>query len=130
MGYRTVQSDYANVWCMPRTTQSKTLSGMILEANASSEYRNVGPYFYEEYLKDRYANGVTGRECFDILRQSIIYDFGRAGQRENLGTEGLWRPCFQNGHNNTFVASYRAQATAKATSLQEVLDAYAKYVEN
>ena len=103
---------------------------MILEANASSEYRNVGPYFYEEYLKDRYANGVTGRECFDLLRQSIIYDFGRAGQREDLGSEWLWRDCFQNGHTNTFVADYRSKATSKAMALKEVLDAYAKYVEN
>ena len=129
-GYRTVQSDYANVWCIPRTTQNKIMSGMILEANASDEYRNVGPYFYEEYLKDRYANGVTGRECFDILRQSIVYDFGRACQRQDLGTEGLWRPCFQQGFNNTFVSEYRKIANKKAVALSEVLEAYDMYKDN
>ena len=130
MGYRTVQSDYANVWCMPRTTKNKVLSGMILEANASSEYRNVGPYFYEEYLKDRYANGVTGRQCFDVLRDSIVYDFGRACQRVDLGTEKYWRPCFLNGHNNSFLTEYRKEEKVKANALSEVLAAYEKYANN
>ena len=130
LGYRTVMRDYADVWCIATTTQNKILSGMILEANASDEYRNVGPYFYEEYLKDRYANGTQGRECFEILRSSVIYDFGRACQRMSLGAEGLFRGCLANGFNNDFVAKQRTNASARSIKLQEVLDAYAKYKNN
>ena len=130
LGYRTVMRDYADVWCIAKTTQSKQLSGMILEANASDEYRNVGPYFYEEYLKDRYANGTQGRECFEILRNSVIYDFGRACQRQGLGAEGLFRTCLWHGFNNTFVSAVKKGASARAEKLQEALEAYEKYKEN
>ena len=127
LGYRTVHRDYADVWCMPTTTQNKVLSGMILEANASGEYRNVGPYYYEEYLKDRYANGTTGRECFDILRQSVVYDLGRLA---GVSGSGFWRLCFMDGYNNNYVTNYRKSAVVVEEKLQKVLDAYEKYKNN
>ena len=130
LGYRTVQRDTSDVWCMPITTQNKTLSGMILEANASSEHRNVGPYYFEEYLKDRYANGASGRECFDILRNSLVYDLGRVCHLKNIGAETIWRPCLSGGVNNQFVSSYRGSANQKQIALKEVLDAYKKYANN
>ena len=126
VGYRTTQREYADVWCIPTTAQSKQLSGMILEANASSEYRNVGPYYFEEYLKDRYANGTQGRECFDILRNSIIYDFGRT---TGFFTSG-WRLSFNPSYNNVFVAQVRKEATASAERWEKVLAAYEKYKNN
>ena len=130
LGYRTVQRDWSDVWCVPTTTQSKQLSGMLLEANASSEYRNVGPYYYEEYLKDRYANGVAGRECFDILRDSLVYDFGRTMQAMNFGAEWYWRTCFRGGLTNSFVAEARGEMTMRKQQLAEVLETYQKYVNN
>lgn len=129
LGYRTTHRDYADLWCMPTTTQNKVLSGMILEANASGEYRNVGPYYYEEYLKDRYANGTMGRECFDILRHSVVYDFGVAGNRAGIGISG-WRGCFYPNYKNDFVTNYRKSATALNANLEEVLAAYEKYKNN
>ena len=130
LGYRTVQADYADVWCVPTTTSNRVLSGMLLEANASSEYRNVGPYFFEEYLKDRYTSGAQGRACFDLLRDSLVYDLGRVGHLTGIGTEHLWRRCFNNGFNNTFVTAYRSEAVTRSNALKEVLDAYEKYVNN
>ena len=130
VGYRTTHRDYTDVWCMPTTTTNKILSGMVLEANASSEYRMVGPFYYEQYLKDRYANGADGRKCFDLLRDSVVYDFGIVS---GLSSGGYWRPCFwSSGVNwaNTFASDYKSNAGAVATKLQEVLENYAKYVNN
>jgi len=131
LGYRTTHRDYTDVWCIPTTTTNKTLSGMILEASASSEYRMIGPFYYEQYLKDRYANGADGRKCFDLLRDSVVYDFGVVG---GLASSTYWRGCFYSGGNvvwsNDFAANYRANATERATTFKEVLDDYAKYVNN
>jgi hypothetical protein len=130
LGYRTTHRDYTDVWCMPTTTANKTLSGMILEASASSEYRMIGPFYYEQYLKDRYANGADGRKCFDLLRDSVIYELGTIA----LGASAYWRTCFwQSGTvswNNNFATNYKGDATTVATKLQEVLDDYAKYASN
>ena len=133
-GYRTVHRDCTDSWCIPTTTSNKILSGIVLEANASSEYRLIGPFYYEQYLKDRYANGADGRACFDLLRDSVVYDLGRSGQIEKLGAESFWRACFYSGGtenwNNSFATSYKAVATERATSLATVLENFAKYVEN
>ncbi len=134
MGYRTVHRDLLDVWCIPTTTSNKALSGIVLEANASSEYRLIAPFYYEQYLKDRYANGADGRACFDILRESVIYDFGRVGLVGGIGCEWYWNVCFEGNDssyfNNTFASTYRMEEEAKAKNLQKVLADFAKYVDN
>jgi len=130
LGYRTTHRDWMDVWCMPTTTANKTLSGIVLEAMASSEFRLVGPFYYEQYLKDRYANGADGRACFDILRDSVIYDFGRAMQFAGIGAESYWRPCFWNGggtYENVFAAQFKSASGERVQNLKDILDAYAKY---
>ena len=133
VGYRTALRDLHDVWCMPTTTANKTLSGIVLEANASSEYRIIAPYYYEQFLKDRYASGSDGRKCFDILRDSVVCDFGRVGQIQGIGAESYWRACFyKNGisFNNSFASSYKANATTEnspSASLQKILTSFATY---
>jgi hypothetical protein len=131
-GYRTVHRDWMDVWCMPMTTANKALSGIVLEANASSEYRLIAPFYYDQYLKDRYANGDSGRQCFDILRASVVYDFGRAMQFADIGAENFWSACFPSTGQfaNVFEANFKASSNARIYSLQEILDAYAKYKDN
>ena len=134
MGYRTTHRDWMDVWCMPVTVENKVLCGMVLEAMASSEYRTIGPFYFEQYLKDRYANGADGRKCFDILRDSVIYDFGRAMQVSAIGAEDYWRPCFWVGGNlqygNVFAEKYRASSGERIQNLQKLLENYAKYKDN
>jgi hypothetical protein len=133
-GYRTVHRDWMDVWCIPTTTSNKALSGIVLEANASSEYRLIAPFYYEQYLKDRYANGDSGRQCFDILRASVIYDFGRAMQVSQIGAEDYWRACFWSGgaqnFSNTFEENFKAASIVRVKNLQDILDAFEKYKNN
>ena len=130
-GYRTVHRDCFDLWCMPTTTANKVLSGMVLEANASSEYRKIGPFYYEQYLKDRYANGASGRICFDILRASVIYDLGRVSQLAGIGTKGAWSSCFTaNGFDNTFAATMKGKMDSEVFNFNKMLSDMAKYVNN
>jgi len=133
VGYRTVHRDRTDVWCMPTTTANKTLSGMVLEAMASSEYRLVGPFYYERFLKAHYANGADGRACFDILRDSVVYDFGRVMQSEGIGAEAYWIPCFWTDglkYDNVFAEKYKATSGEKGDDLQNILDKFAQYRNN
>ena len=133
-GYRTVHRDWMDVWCMPTTTTNKALSGIVLEANASSEYRLMAPFYYEQYLKDRYANGASGRECFDILRASVVYDFGRAMQVVGIGAEDFWRGCFwasgTNTFSNSFESNFKASSNARVQDLKDILNAFEQYHDN
>ena len=104
---------------------------MILEANASGEYRNIGPFYYEQYLKDRYANGANGRKCFDILRASVIYDLGRIGQLAGIGCKSAWGSCFGNQtFSNTFASTMQGKMDAEKSNFKQMLENMAKYVNN
>ncbi len=94
--YRTMQNNGWDMWCIPKTTADAELSGVVIEAIASSEYRVIAPYYFETVLKDRYAQDANGRKVFDIIRSSLIYDLGRVSQFTlTKGTvEGIWRDCF------------------------------------
>ena len=132
-GYRTVHRDCFDMWCMPTTTSNKVLSGMVLEANASGEYRKIGPFYYEQYLKDRYANGASGRVCFDILRASVVYDLGRvAGQGAGFGAQGDFATCLTpaTGFVNTFAGNIKGKLESHVINFEKMLENMAKYVNN
>ena len=119
---------------MPTTTANKVLSGIVLEANASSEYRVIAPFYYEQYLKDRYSNGADGRKCFDILRDSVVYDLGRITQLADVGCKGYWSTCFSSGgkakFDNSFANTARGNLSSQQTNLKIMLDKLALYVDN
>jgi len=134
VGYRTGHRDCTDLWCMPTTTANKVLSGIVLEANASGEYRSIGPFYYEQYLKDRYSNGADGRKCFDILRDSVVYDLGRITQLADVGHKGYWNACFSSGgkasFDNSFAETARANLSTQQANLKIMLDKLALYVNN
>lgn len=94
--YYTCQTNAYDIWCIPKTTARAEDAGIIAEAVASSDYRSIFPKFYEDKLKLRYADDVIGYQIFDIIRDSIITDFGRLEQLSlnNCGIEGIWRQVF------------------------------------
>lgn len=134
VGYRTAMGEYADVWCIPTTTSDDILSGIVLEANASSEYRIIGPCYYEYFLNKNYTNRLYGRQCFEILRDSVVFDLGRIGRLEGLGVEDYWNACFYTAKgkdfHNTFRESYEADGNAAtAQDLQRISDSFAQYAQ-
>ena len=121
-GYRTCHRDCFDLWSIPTTTDNKVLSGFVLEANASGEYRKIGPFYYDQYLKDRYSNGANGRTCFDILRASVVYDLGRIGQLAGFGSKGSWGSCFtDDGFKNIFAADMKGKLETQKYNFEKML---------
>ncbi|MBQ8849801.1 MAG: extracellular solute-binding protein [Clostridia bacterium] len=96
--YCTMQNNGYDMWCIPKTTDNAELSGVVLEAIASSEYRNVAPFYYDTVLKDRYSQDANGVKVFEILRDAVVYDFGRLCQFTMTNPiEYIWRRNFVTG---------------------------------
>ena len=93
--YSTMLDMGVDVWCIPKTTEDAERSGVFIEAISSSEYRSVAPYLFETQLKARYAQGTKGEQVFDIIHNSVVYDFGRMAQStfKTKTVEGIWREC-------------------------------------
>lgn len=127
-GYRSVHRDYVDTWCIPTTASDKNLSGMILEASASSEYRSVAPVWCR-LMQERYRDAEQGKQVIQILRNSIIYDVGRAAQEKGVGAEGYWADCFRGGYDNKFQSSCQYVAEVFSINLRKILKTFRTYRE-
>lgn len=93
--YITVQTAGFDVWVVPNDSSDPELSGMIIEAVASSDYRDIAPIYFDSYMKLGYSQSVSHSGIFDIIRGTLTYDFGRINAAElSYRCEGAFRKCF------------------------------------
>jgi len=124
--YCTIQNMGYDMWCIPKTTSDAELSGVVLEAVASSEYRNVAPYYFDTVLKDRYSQDANGMKVFDIIRSSMVYDLGRLCQfTMKDAIEYMWRDNFVTGKvkdpKNNLESRWANKGSLVETGLMELL---------
>ena len=128
--YKTIMNNGFDVWCIPKNAPDKEASGIILEAFASANYRKVSPRFYEDNLKMRYTDTAQGARVYDLIRDSVIYDFGRISQDVIGVTEGLFRNCLWDGSlkipsfNNNFISMLDSKEATFASNLAKLLKTY------
>ncbi len=93
--YITVQNAGFDIWTIPKVVTEPEISGVIIEAFSSDDYRNIAPIYFEKNTKLRYSTSVEVMQMFDIIRNSLVYDFGRVNQVVlNYRCESLFRKCF------------------------------------
>ena len=93
--YVTIQDNAYDVWGVPASALDPQLGAVIIEAMMSSDYRTIGPDYFDRNLKYRYANSAEGVEIFEIIRTSLSTDFGRINQKamDGKSAEALVRDC-------------------------------------
>lgn len=131
--YKTIQSNGFDVWCIPTSAADPELSGLIIEALASADYRTVAPFYFDKYMKLRYASNEICSQMFELIRGSLVYDFGRISQSSLYSVEGAWRACFYDYtlnvkySNDSFATSVSENKGTAETKLLELLSSYRKY---
>lgn len=73
--YLTTSRSSYSAFSIPITADRNTTAA-VLEAIASEFYRTVTPAYYESALKVKYSRDDVSSQMFDIIRQSICYEFG------------------------------------------------------
>lgn len=136
--YVSIQTAGYDVWGVPMTAEDHEMSGVIIEAIASADYRKIAPLYFDKYMKLRYAKDEVTSSMFDIIRGSITHDFGRINQVVlNYRCEVAFRTCFiqqdANGAwvvpyaNNQYVSKVEGSLTKMTTELASVLNSYREY---
>ncbi len=93
--YISIQDNAYDIWCVPFTAIDPQLGAVIIEAMLSSDYRTVGPDYFDRNMKYRYANSAEGVEIFELIRSSLSTDFGRVNYKAMEGNcvEAVLRNC-------------------------------------
>lgn len=123
--YRTTSHNSVSMMCFPVTVKDPEMSAIITEALCAEAYRNVIPQYYDIALKAKGARDDESGEMIDLIRDSLIFDFGwvHSVPMGSIGT--IMQELISN--NNSGLSSAWASKEAKVISgLETINAAYAK----
>ena len=132
--YMTIQNNGYDIWCIPTSAEDPELSGVVIEAIASADYRQLAPFYFEKYMKLRYSSDEVCEQMFEIVRSSVVYDFGRVSQLALTHTvEGAWRECFYDYSTstkypyNSFATTVEDDQTVMEAMLLNLLSSFQRF---
>jgi hypothetical protein len=73
--YYTHLTNRHDAWCLPVNIKNADHSSAIIECMAYESYRSVDPVYYDACIKLRYAPDERLGEMYDLMRESITFDF-------------------------------------------------------
>ncbi len=77
--------------CIMRSSPNASMAGAVLECMASVGYSVITPAYFETALKIKYSDATPeSRQTFDIIRDSVVFDFGYYCQYVYAGTASLF----------------------------------------
>lgn len=95
--YITAASYTGSMYAIPTDAKNPDLSSAVIEALASEGYYRVAPAFFETALKVKYSSDDDSARMYDIIKGSIMYDFGRVYSAAGLdGIPGMMRGMIQS----------------------------------
>lgn len=121
--YYTVMSFPYSLYGIPVDAADPDMSAAVMEALGSEGYRTVSPALFETAFKAKYAQDDKTAQMFDIIRSSVVFDFGRVfNDSMQSMTFSMFRDAVGSGNTN-WVSTYQSKEKALNSNLQAVVDA-------
>lgn len=73
--YITNVANSHDMWGVPVNCADMDLSSALLECMAVESYKQVAPVYFDQCIKLRYAPDERLGEMYDLIRNSIVFDF-------------------------------------------------------
>jgi len=119
--YYTVMSFPYTLYGVPVDARDPDMSSAVLECLASESHRTVVPALFETGLKVKYAQDDEAAQMFDLIRASVVFDFGRVFNESMNGmTYALFRSAVSEGKDN-WMFIYASSEKALNTALEKVV---------
>ena len=99
----TLLASYVTAYAIPlynKTRGTANESAAFIEAMASEGYRTVSPVVFELSFKVKYSSDPETTQCFDILRDTVSFDYARIYRDELVSVNLLRNTCKQNDAAN------------------------------
>ncbi len=117
--YYTHFSNTYDMWCIPVTTADYECSSAVLECLSSEAFRIIAPACYDVYLKVRKSTDDRAGAMYDVIRDSIVFDFGY-----------VYGLCFSNEQTTIHVRRYiNGNSSDWVSQWQSLLPVYTSEVE-
>lgn len=107
-----------NAFSMPVTCRDPEMAGAVMEALSSSNYQTVVPAYFETALKVKYAHDDDTARMYDLIRETMILDFGYIYGNAIGSPEGVFFDSFKKEN------SLASNVASKQKSLDAALEKY------
>lgn len=109
-----------NAFSMPVTCGDIEMAGAVMEALSSSNYQTVVPAYFETALKVKYAHDDDTARMYDLIRETMILDFGYIYGNAIGSPEGVFFDSFkkENSLASNVASKQKSLDTALATYLE------------
>ena len=121
--YYTVMSFPYSLYGVPVDARDPDMSSAVMECLASESYRTVTPALFETGLKVKYAQDDEAAQMFDLIRSSVVFDFGRVFNESMNGmTYSLFRSAVI-GYKDNWMSIYASSEKSLDSALDKVVTA-------
>lgn len=123
--YYTHLPNTHDAWYIPISARNLDCSSAVIECMASEAYRQVEPVYYENYLKHRYAPDERLADMYDLIRNSITFDFNYIFRFVFTKDCDTWvRNCIREPSKYSWASSYEKIHEAIEYDFQKIINTY------
>lgn len=121
--YRTTSHNSVSMMCFPVTVKDSEMSAIIAEALCAEAYRNVIPQYYDIVLKTKGARDDESGEMIDMIRDSLIFDFGWV-HSVPMGSIGMIMQDLILQNNSGLASYWASKESTVLKGLETINEAY------
>ena len=126
--YYTHLSNTYDTWCVSYNAKDQMLISAVLECMASESYRQIGPTYYDTYVKIRYASNEKLAPMYDLVRDSVTFDLiylYSAVYPSGASPKAMVRNCVTNPSSYKWSSIYASNKTAWEASFAKIGEIFA-----
>ena len=123
--YYTVAAFPYSLYGIPKDAKDPDMSAAVMEALAAESSRTVSPAIFEVSMKVKYSSDDLSSQVYDIIKSSLIYDFGRiyCDNLSNITYHKFRYAIIEN--RPTWASIYAESAPKLEAKLTELTDKFA-----
>lgn len=121
--YRTTSNNGVSMICFPNTVRDPEMSAIMAEALCSQSYKDVIPQYYDVSLKTKGARDEESGEMIDIIRDSMVFDFGWV-HSVIMNSVGQMLADLVHVRSDNFASYYASKEAAILAGLEKINKAY------
>ena len=125
--YYTHLSNTYDTWCVSFNANDMDLSSAVLECMASEAYRQIGPTYFDTYVKLRYASNEKLGPMYDLVRDSVTFDLIYLySVAYTTNPKDSVKSCITNPAQNSWSSVYATNKDVWDTAFASIVATYAK----
>ncbi|MGN1128372.1 MAG: hypothetical protein ACI4T6_05380, partial [Candidatus Flemingiibacterium sp.] len=109
-----------NAFSMPVTSKDPDMAGAVLEALSSSNHDTVLPAYFEIALKTKYSRDNDSARMYDIIRDTMILDFGYIYGNAIGNPESVYNSSYRT--ENSLASNVASKKSSLETALANYLE--------